>query len=133
MAKRLIQLAKELKLRMSDLVDILDSLGYNNMSYSPSDIVPNHIAEMIAGICSDGDLLSLIKPSTPTVNPLVQDDKYNLKILGKIDIDTPSRKYTNDYRPKTDCYYNKWDVPNYNNEDCDFRLEELFVLISDNI
>ena len=60
MAKRLIQLAKELKLRMSDLVDILDSLGYNNMSYSPNDIVPNHIAEMIAGICSDGDLLSLI-------------------------------------------------------------------------
>lgn len=133
MAKRLIQLAKELNLRMSDLVDILDSLGYNNMSYSPSDIVPNHIAEMIAGICSDGDLLSLIKPSTTTVNPLVQDDKYHLKILGKIDIDTPSHKYTNDYRPKTDCYYNKWDVPNYNNEDCDFRLEELFVLISDNI
>ena len=133
MAKRLIQLAKELKLRMSDLVDILDSLGYNNMSYSPSDIVPNHIAEMIAGICSDGDLLSLIKPSTTTVNPLIQDDKYHLKILGKIDIDTPSHKYTNDYRPKTDCYYNQWDVPNYNNEVCDFRIEELIVLISDNI
>ena len=133
MAKRLIQLAKELNLGMSVLVDILDSLGYNNMSYSPSDIVPNHIAEMIVGICSDGDLLSLIKPSTPSVNPRVLDDKYHLKIIGKIDLDTQSRKYSNDYRPNTDCYYSKWDAPNYNNECCNFRLEELYGLISDNI
>ena len=133
MAKRLIQLAKELKLGVSTLVDLLDSLGYNNMSYSPKDIVPNHIAEMITGICSNGDLLSLIKPSTPSVNPRVQDDKYHLKILGRIDIDTPSCKYTNDYRPNTDCYFSKWDTPNYNNECTDFRVEELFILVSDKI
>ena len=133
MAKRLIQLAKELNMGINTLGDMLDSLGYDSMSYTPNTIVPDYIAEMMTGICNDGDLLSLIKPSTPSINSCIQDDKYHLKIPGKIDVDTPNCKYTNDYHINTDCYYSKYDVPSYDNEHADFRVEELFILISDNI
>lgn len=133
MAKRLIQLAKELNMGINTLGDMLDSLGYDSMSYTPNTIVPDYIAEMMTGICNDGDLLSLIKPSTPSINSCIQDDKYHLKIPGKIDVDTPNCKYTNDYHTNTDCYYSKYDAPSYDNEHADFRVEELFILISDNI
>ena len=44
MAKRLIQLAKELNMGINTLGDMLDSLGYDSMSYTPNTIIPDYIA-----------------------------------------------------------------------------------------
>lgn len=131
MAKRLIQLARELKVGLNTLVDMLDSLGYNDSSYAPNTIIPDYIVEMVNGICNEGDLLRLIQPTTPTSGVSQQDDKYEFKVLERTDIDnTP---YQHNFTTNLDCYYNRGDIPHYSKEYSNFWIDELFILMSGKI
>ncbi len=131
MAKRLIQLARELKVGLNTLVDMLDSLGYNDSSYAPNTIIPDYIVEMVNGICNEGDLLRLIQPTTPTSGVSQQDDKYEFKVLERTDIDnTP---YQHNRTTNLDCYYNRGDIPHYSKEYSNFWIDELFILMSGKI
>ena len=131
MAKRLIQLARELKVGLNTLVDMLDSLGYNDSSYAPNTIIPDYIVEMVNGICNEGDLLRLIQPTTPTSGVSQQDDKYEFKVLERTDIDnTPCQ---HNLTTNLDCYYNRGDIPHYSKEYSNFWIDELFILMSGKI
>ena len=134
MAKRLIQLARELKIGISPLMDMLGSLGYNEASYAPNTIIPDYMVEMVNGICNEGDLLKLIQPTPPTPSISQQDNKCKFKVLGKIDIgDTLYQQSINDHTTNPNCYYSYGDMPHYSIEQTNFWIEEIFILVSGKI
>ncbi len=96
MAVRVGKLSKELHIRLTALKSILDALGYKEDFYSLNTKVPDDIAVLVRGLCTDNtDLLKLVRIAADNGVYGFQTDIPVLKIVDSIDLDSCSHTWGN--------------------------------------
>lgn len=133
MAIRVNKLLTELNIGLTTLDDILNALGYKEEYLSPNSKIPDEIAILVRGLCSeDIEFLKLIDIAAEKgVYDNQSDSSPSLKIIGHIDLDAINnpkrlqnqRRRNNEYISTSPLSYN--DNPS-------FWISELVVLSPDN-
>lgn len=133
MAVRLIKLAREAKMSVMALIDLLNSLNFHDYEANPNTKIPDNIASIVLA-CSHGDELGLM-------NIIAQNSKFEMftsdaEQLSESDAVEVSNLSNNDLNEKQEAISpelnNPKKSPNIDGTCSNFGIEELFVLTPSN-